>query len=248
MPIRPPGAPSTVRWSPIAASLFALAAAGAALALWPGLDLQVSAAFYRPGRGFLFATAPGYEALRAGFELARRAIGDLVGVFVVAAAVAGGLAARRRGVILGTGTRCWAFLLMALLVGPGLLVNVVLKEHWGRARPVDTVPFGGGHTFTAALQPSRACAHNCSFVAGDPSLGFYVQAFGYVRRRRQGAWLVGGLAAGGLIGLLRIGLGAHFLSDVIFCGLLVLGVNAALYLALFATGHRRAAPTPPAPA
>ena len=177
--------------------------------------------------------------VREVYEELRPALAYVVGAYVAGLVIAGSIATMRRSTVAGIGARGWAFLLIALIVGPGLMVNAVLKENWGRARPDDITAFGGGRTFTAALQPSDQCTHNCSFVAGDPSMGFYLQAFAYVRRRRQRAWLAGGLAAGGLIGLFRIALGAHFLSDVIFSGVVVMLSTAASYAAVSALERRR---------
>jgi lipid A 4'-phosphatase len=225
------------RW--IAGAILGLGAAGLVLAAWPALDLAASQAFFRPGRGFLLASEPGYDLVRTTYELVRPAARWLVAGFGAAALLAGMLAVVRGSAVAGIRARGWAFLLVALLVGPGLLVNAVLKESWGRARPDDVTLFGGNHQFSAALTPSNQCHHNCSFVAGDPSLGFFLQAFGYVGRRRQRAWLLGGLAAGGAIGLFRMALGAHFLSDVIFSGVVILLSTAAVHAVLFRPGRRR---------
>ena len=34
-------------------------------------------------------------------------------------------------------------LTLSLIVGPGILVNLILKDHWGRPRPVHVTMFGG---------------------------------------------------------------------------------------------------------
>ncbi|HZU89271.1 MAG TPA: phosphatase PAP2 family protein, partial [Stellaceae bacterium] len=74
-------------------------------------------------------------------------------------------------------------------------------------------------------------ATNCSFVCGHAALGFALVAFAFLlpsgpwRRRATAAALV----FGALVGLDRIALGRHFLSDVVFAGLLVYGTTAALH-------------------
>ena len=82
------------------------------------------------------------------------------------------------------------YLIAVIAIGPGLLVNVVLKDHWGRARPRDVVEFGGTKAFTPAFVISDQCPKNCSFVAGHPSMAFAMVALVLVaagpRPRRAG--------------------------------------------------------------
>jgi hypothetical protein len=35
------------------------------------------------------------------------------------------------------------FILLSVILGPGLLVNLVFKDHWGRPRPRQVVALGG---------------------------------------------------------------------------------------------------------
>ena len=65
------------------------------------------------------------------------------------------------------------FLLVVLFVGPGLIVNGIWKEHWGRARPFEVQNFGGEHQYTPPMQPAQECDTNCSFVSGHAAMGFY---------------------------------------------------------------------------
>jgi lipid A 4'-phosphatase len=111
--------------------------------------------------------------------------------------------------------RAAAFVALVQLLGPGLLVNVVFKDQWGRARPHQVQAFGGELRFTPAWQPSDQCHKNCSFVSGDASVGFGLIALAWVTRRR-GAWFAAGLAVGAALGVMRMAQGSHFLSDVIF--------------------------------
>ncbi len=90
--------------------------------------------------------------------------------------------------------------------------------------------FGGPHHFTPAPLPAAECPRNCSFVSGHAALGFSLVAFALLLppgpRRRRG--IGAALAFGGVVGLARIAQGAHFLSDVVFAGLLVFGTTALL--------------------
>lgn len=126
------------------------------------------------------------------------------------------------------------FLLLALALGPGLLINAVMKEVSGRARPVQIAQFGGPQRFTPAFTLAHECDRNCSFVSGHvaaatmPVAGYYVAA----TRRRRRLWLATGLALGALVGLARLLVGAHFLSDVVIAMLLTWLVCALLAAAL----------------
>ena len=73
------------------------------------------------------------------------------------------------------------FLLACLLLGPGLLVNTIIKDNSvGRARPVQVQEFAGEKTFTPAFAYSGQCQRNCSFVSGHAAMGFYFIALGWV--------------------------------------------------------------------
>lgn len=114
------------------------------------------------------------------------------------------------------------YLMLVCLLGPGLVVNVLFKEHFGRARPNQVVEFGGAAKFTPAFMVSNACNHNCSFVSGHASIGFLFCAFAFLYRDiRRIYFNLLGISLGVLFGLGRIMQGAHFLSDVIFSGVFV---------------------------
>ena len=113
--------------------------------------------------------------------------------------------------------RKWSitFLLTALILGPGLLVNTVLKDNSiGRARPVQVENFGGDKQFTPAFVYSGACSKNCSFVSGHAAMGFYFMILGWLFSSRKAFW--GGCMVGVVLGLTRIAQGGHFFSDVLF--------------------------------
>ena len=50
--------------------------------------------------------------------------------------------------ILDRPLRDWVFLLSCLIFGTGVIVNSIFKSFWGRARPNDTLVFGGEQPFT----------------------------------------------------------------------------------------------------
>lgn len=170
--------------------------------IWPRLDIQVTAWFHQADSGFFLADHP---LVRLSYRLFAKLH------FLVLALLLGLLIWQR---LRGLSRRGTWFLLLALLLGPGLLVNLVFKEESGRARPRDIVEFGGHKSFTGAFIKTDQCATNCSFVSGHAAMGFYLLTLAWVLRRRYWLWL--GLALGSLVGLGRLLQGGHFLSDVVF--------------------------------
>lgn len=187
---------------------------------WPQLDLAVSAAVFDPVRGFFLKEH--WLAL---------SVYRSVNLFAVAyAAVLIGVAACShlwRDTLAHLRPAAW-FLLLALAIGPGLVTHDLLKDHWGRPRPVQTTPFGGSEDFVAAGLRGDGCEKNCSFVSGHAAMGFYLLSLGYVVRRRRTFWHVAGIAAGMAIGAARIVQGKHFLSDVLFTYFVVWACSLAL--------------------
>ncbi len=138
-------------------------------------------------------------------------------------AVGGGMLAGllRLKVPAGFDLRGFVFLALAYALGPGLLVNTLLKIHWGRARPYAIAEFGGDEVFTPALLPSDA--GGAAFVSGEVSLAAAACAFAWLLagRWRIAAWAYG-LALTAVMSWLRIAQGGHFLSDCVFATLFTL--------------------------
>ncbi|MFL2770069.1 MAG: phosphatase PAP2 family protein [Rhodospirillaceae bacterium] len=121
------------------------------------------------------------------------------------------------------------FLLVSLALGPGLLVESILKTQLGRPRPRDTTVFGGQESFVAALWPMGSCERNCSFVSGHAALAFWATAFAFLfPSPYRLPVILAGLILGLIMGLARIAEGAHFLSDIVFAGIFVVGLNVWL--------------------
>ncbi|GAB4170794.1 MAG: hypothetical protein Kow00108_04970 [Calditrichia bacterium] len=128
------------------------------------------------------------------------------------------------------------FLVTVLVVGPGLLVNAVLKDHWGRPRPREIECFGGQKEFYQVLEPAFD-QKGKSFPCGHCSMGFYFFALFFLFKERK-KWLarvmLGWALLFGLgIGVARMGQGGHFPSDVLWSGGVVYFVSAFLYYRIF---------------
>jgi membrane-associated phospholipid phosphatase len=112
-----------------------------------------------------------------------------------------------------------SFLLILLALVPGLLINQVFKEHWGRARPIQLEQFGGDRTFSPAFVPSDQGGG--AFSSGHVAAAAWLVAVAVVLFGVQSRWT--GLALLYLIAMMiaRMAAGAHFLSDTLTSMMLV---------------------------
>lgn len=228
-----PGASSrsaAAAW-PVVVFLGLMAAAAAPFVLTPTIDLEVARFVHRQfGAAFMSSGGPWWP-LYVGLVPVVYAIAAIVLVVAVANLVLG-----RRW--LGLTRRVAAFILLSLAIGPGLVVEFGLKDHWGRARPRDLVEFGGGAQFTPAYLPSDQCASNCSFASGHAAMAFYFLTFAVLAPapwRRPAVAAV--LLFGALTGAMRVAQGAHFVSDVIASGFLITAIVWALKAAIVDRGR-----------
>jgi len=120
------------------------------------------------------------------------------------------------------------YLFVVLILGAGLIVNLGLKDNFGRARPREIAEFGGTKQFTPAFVVSRECRTNCSFSSGDAAGAFFTLAIAMALSRRRSMFILG-LALGVLVSLSRIASGAHFFSDTVVSFFVMLIVADALY-------------------
>ena len=122
------------------------------------------------------------------------------------------------------------FLILSVVIGPGLMINAVFKDHWERPRPRDVVELGGSSPYVIAPLPGPGGA---SFPCGHCAVGFVYAAGWWIWRRRAPGWALASAIAGALAGLAlgigRMAAGGHFLSDVLWSALLALGMVHALY-------------------
>lgn len=208
--------------------------AAAVFTIFPDIDLWMSGLFYRPDGGFYLKDAWWAVAIYDSIPIIAITVGVGSLLFLIANLV-------RKRQIGPLSNRFLLFLLAALAVGPGLVVNAGFKDNWGRARPRDVAEFSGEKHFTPALQPTDQCERNCSFVAGHPSVVFWLAAMGFAvaARKRRNRIFAAAAALGLVAGFGRIVQGGHFLSDVIFSGLAVFAVVWVLATYVFKLDEER---------
>ncbi len=121
-----------------------------------------------------------------------------------------GLASYRKGA---------AFMVVLLMLGPGLLVNSAFKDHWGRPRPRDITQFGGTKTFHHPWEKGVG-GKGKSFPSGHGASAFYLAMPFFALRRRSPRTAVRiftlGMIYGLMMGVARIAQGGHFVSDVLW--------------------------------
>lgn len=197
----------------------------------PTLDIDLERPFYDPAAapigGFLALYDPLLNRLR---DLAR-VISALLVAPAILAVIGKLVAPRRRMLIPG---RAAVLLMSTLALGPGVFTNLVLKDHWGRPRPVDVTAFAGDLQFVPWWDPRGECPGNCSFVAGEPSGAFWTLApAALLPPAWRGLATAAALVFGAAVGLVRMAGGGHFFSDVAFAGVFTFLVIWVTYGVLF---------------
>ncbi len=136
-----------------------------------------------------------------------------------------------------------------LVIGPGILVNCVLKPCWSRPRPHAVKSFKAcddprdpPRDFVPVWERAFG-VQDSSFPSGHAAMGFYLMTPAFVCYRRR-PWLAAGslllgLCSGTIIGLARVVAGSHFPSDVLWSGGIIY-FTALLLAAPFRFGRERA--------
>ncbi len=202
-------------------------AAGAAFGLYPELDLRVAQYFHDQTDASRHAFA---WRVYPPLMLARN-----IGLWITTVLVAPAMAAlavklilpRRKMFVSG---RAIVFLIATLALAPGLLVNVALKDHWGRPRPIDVTQFGGTQSFVPWWDRHGDCPANCSFVSGDVAGAAWTFAPAALAPPQWRALSLGAAFAftAGMAAI-RVMAGAHFVSDVVFAGVFTFLIIWSMY-------------------
>lgn len=193
------------------------------------LDLKWAAAFYHPEN----ALEPWYEQHYFLWKLFYFAAPALTALFILPNLVVYVLSyVKPRFTKYRNST---LFVILIVLVGPGLLINSVFKPYWGRPRPREVVELGGYKHFQPFVERG-APRSGMSFPCGHCSVGFSTVALYFLlkRRRKKLAYLslFGSSALGILMGVGRMADGAHFFSDVLWAGVMTYAPAYFLYYGL----------------
>ena len=116
------------------------------------------------------------------------------------------------------------FLYTTILCAELLIINFILKNHWGRARPHQLAEFLGPEKshFTNAWQYSHECIQNCSFTSGHAGMAACTALLAvFLPKAWRPVYLAIAVAFTVLAAFTRMAHGAHFLSDVIISPLII---------------------------
>ncbi|MEA1920968.1 MAG: phosphatase PAP2 family protein [Campylobacterota bacterium] len=191
---------------------------------FPQIDVYISGLFYVEGEGFPysknFIEGILYESVR------------YVLIVLNVSALLLWLYNRFSGKnILDFNGRKLLFVLLVLAIGSGLIVNALLKDHWGRARPAQTIIFGGDLEFTPAFILSDQGGY--SFSSGHGSAAFALMAYAMLFKRRQKVWMALAVGYGVAVSIARIVAGGHFFSDTVVSFFIILMTAKMLYYLIF---------------
>jgi len=200
---------------------------GGVLAAYPLIDLGVARLFF-DDHGAKFAISTTYE-----WNLVRQIANWIPFLLLVPALFALLRKIAFPGSKMLIAPSVVIFLVGSFIVGPGLTTNLLLKDHWGRPRPHQVQQFAGASDFQPWWRPGGACERNCSFVSGEASQAFWVVAPAslapaQIRPIAMGTAVVFGTS----VGAMRIIFGRHFVSDVVFAGLITIAIVMGLYFLL----------------
>jgi len=190
-----------------------------------GLDLTASRWFYSPLDGWRLND---HSLVQLLYQYGTWPAFIVTGLLLVSSLLAWWFPALRR---------YWnttGYLILLLVIGPGLVVNAGFKDHFGRPRPREIVEFGGDQTFLPVGTPGTS-GEGKSFPSGHAAMGFFWLGLYLLYRRRCRrlalAWLLIGLSHGALMSFGRVVQGGHFVSDVLWsAGFVYLTAWALLFV------------------
>ena len=180
----------------------------------PNIDLAIASLFYDTAAGrFVIWSGSALVGLR---EHGHVAIATCIGLVVLA-------------IVRIVPARSAIALTLSLILGPGILVNTILKPYGGRPRPAEVTQFGGNLQFVEWWNPTGACDGNCSFISGEASTAAWM--FGpamLVPPPWRAAAIGAAVVFAGTIGVLRMAAGAHFFTDILFAWLTTILIILAM--------------------
>ncbi|MBQ3033673.1 MAG: phosphatase PAP2 family protein [Deferribacterales bacterium] len=193
------------------------------LKAFPQVDIYISNIFFDSVSGFYMNDSP---AAMTVYNAVNYVTMVIVSAYVILLAADFFLKKN----LFGIKRKTLVFLLVTLILGPGIIVNAVFKENVGRPRPEAIIEFGGTDTFVGPFTLSNACESNCSFPSGHAALGFYFMAFGLIAAKAMRKKLLTlGFIIGVIVSLTRIVQGRHFFSDTLFAFFFVFTISALVY-------------------
>ena len=176
--------------------------------IFPNLDITFSGLFYSNSDQFIASEKTWFVYFVRKMILPLMA---LLSFFIPLAAIIKHFFYKEK--ILNICVRDWIYFLSCLILGTGIIVNSIFKNLWGRARPNETIVFGGDQPFSIPWLNVEYCDTNCSFVSGDVS--FFTLSLALLIIFNKTSWNIFAYIIIVVVSLLRIMEGDHFLSDTL---------------------------------
>ena len=194
------------------------------LIVYPDLDIKFSEFFYSSSAGFIYQKNPIVLFVFQATPIATKIFLVICLSYILFNLIQNkGL---KKTILSST-----FYLVITIAVGPGLIVNYILKDHFGRARPSQIAYFHGTKEFAPAFSISNQCNTNCSFSSGHAAISYYYTSLAYIVSsiyfiRIYSSFII----FGSIVGFTRILMGGHFLSDVIASCFIILIINHLFFL------------------
>lgn len=191
-----------------------------------GGDLALEQAFYVAGKGWIYADQEPWRFLHRTGIFPSFAVAIAAMIVLVTGFFSARVYLYRKAAL---------FLVLFMLLGPGLVASEAVKRQWGRPRPSQLQLFGGDRQFHQVWERGER-GRGASFPSGHAALAFSM-IWPYFLLRRSAPRLAR-LAFGAgacywlLIGIARMVQGAHFASDLLWSAGIVYLVGLALYYLL----------------
>ncbi len=190
---------------------------------FPQIDIFVSSLFYTKEGGFS-ANGTWYETVLYG------SIQTVVATAVMIPILIWIYNLITKKDLLHVNKKVIIYLLLVLALAPGIIVNDIFKDHWGRARPAETTLFGGDKEFTPAFVMSDQGGY--SFSCGHAAGAFFLLSLALLAKKRRVFWMSLAASYGLAISYVRIAAGGHFFSDTVVSFFIVY-ITALIFYGLF---------------
>jgi len=129
------------------------------------------------------------------------------------------------------------FILISLILGPGIVVHWGFKDTFERARPVNIEEFGKTKKYTGPYILSNQKGK--SFISGHSSMGFFMTALAfYFSGRKRAIAYSAGITFGFISASARVVQGAHFFSDVILSAIITLLIIHICHYFIFSNNKK----------
>lgn len=176
---------------------------------FPNIDIFITDIFYDNGNFYLDDNLFGLIIYKGAYYLTL--------VVIILLAVMLFISIFKKINLFGIPRKAVIFFIVVLIMAPGVVANVILKDNIGRPRPAHIMEYGGTAVFQPPFAISNQCGKNCSFVSGHASFAFTFMAIGLLfRKRLRHIVCTSGFLFGAVVGFVRIFQGRHFFTDVLF--------------------------------